>query len=577
MESGYGCARITHGMYGASTMSFGTSSEKFAASLRSAEDRLRASGLSGRRAYAALCRNLAQRLNIPDHLWLDGPDAPEEARLERIPLTAELDLFGLAYERFFPEVFKAERGQFFTPRPLVELMADLAEIRPGDRVLDPTCGSGTFMVVAQNRGADVDGIEVDPELVALCRLNLALHGANPRSVRQADLFRDPVHDQWDVILANPPFSVRIDHPDALRRFSLAQGRGRVASDSLFLQAAHDRLRAGGRLAVVLPRSILSNDSYGWLRQWLAARFVRRAIVSLPEGVFRPFGGTTARAAVLVLQKLPAAAESFAVGVVDSPGYDTSRKAFRKTDADDLSMLRLGWQQKGLPSAPSTSRTWVPEEILAQSTIPEDVPVLTLGEVAPLAEKQSFRPNDTGATRYTEVDLADVDKQTGEISGARLRKAGDFKGSKTPFVEGDLLFARIRPSLNNVVIAQRPHPDLPEEMCGSSEWIRLQPLHERHFALIAARSIFVRDQLKSTGGQTRPRIKADDLPSLYVPDPGTDNRKMMNRIVSAAFDARLRARNQLDAVMSLYEQFGRGEIDEGALALALAEIERPVRS
>jgi len=554
-------------------MSFGTSSELFAASLKSAEDRLRASGLSGRRAYAALCRNLASRLNIPDHLWLEGPDAPVEARLERIPLTAELDLFGLAYERFFPEVFKAERGQFFTPRPLVELMADLAQIRPGDRVLDPTCGSGTFLVVAQNRGADVDGIEVDPELVALCRLNLALHGANPRAVRQADLFRDPVDDQWDVILANPPFSVRIDHPDALRRFSLAQGRGRVASDTLFLQAAHDRLRPGGRLAVVLPRSILSNDSYSWLRQWLAARFVRRAVVSLPEGIFRPFGGTTARASVLVLEKLPAPSGPFVVGVVENPGYDPSRKAFRKTETDDLATLRLGWRQNTLPTAPSTVRTWIPEEILSQSTIPEEVPVLTLGEVAPLAPQQSFRPSDTGATRYTEVDLADVDKQTGEVSDARVRQASEFKGSKTPFVEGELLFARIRPSLNNVVIAQRPHPDLPVTMCGSSEWIRLQPEHELHFALVAARSCFVRDQLKSTGGQTRPRIKADDLPSLYVPDPGIDNRKTMDRIVAAALEVRLRARNQLDAVASLYEQFGRGEMDEKSLALALAEVER----
>jgi len=553
-------------------MSFGTSSELFAASLRSAEDRLRASGLSGRRAYAALCRNLAQRLNIPEHLWLDGPDAPCEARLERIPLTAELDLFGLAYERFFPEVFKAERGQFFTPRPLVELMADMAEIRPRDRVLDPTCGSGTFLVVAKNRGADVDGIEVDPELVALCRLNLALHGANPRSVRQADLFRDTVEDQWDVILANPPFSVRIDHPEALAQFSLAQGRGRVASDTLFLQAAHDRLRPGGRLAVVLPRSILSNDSYRWLRQWLSARFVRRAIVSLPEGVFRPFGGTAARAAVLVLEKLPAPMGPFVVGVVNHPGYDPSRKAFKKTEIDDLSTLRIGWKQQSLPTAPAHARTWLPEDVLSQPTIPDDVPVLTMGEIAPVAKQQSFRPKDTGNTRYSEIDLADVDKQTGEVSGARVCGGGSFKGSKTPFKVGELLFARIRPSLNNVVIVQRPHPDLPEDMCGSSEWIRLQPERQAHFALVAARSQFVRDQLKSTGGQTRPRIKAEDLPGLFVPDPGVDNRQKMDRIVATAFEARLAARRRLDAVAALYEQFGLGEIDEAALAAALDEIE-----
>ena len=551
-------------------MSTATSSEEFAASLRRAETRLRAVGLSGRSAYAALCRNLASRLNIPTRLWLDGPDAPPEARLERIHLTAELDIFGLAYERFFPEVFKAEHGQYFTPRPLVELMVDLADVRPGDRVLDPTCGSGTFMVVAQNRGAEVDGMEIDPELVALCRLNLALHGTNPRSVRQADLFRDAPTDQWDVVLANPPFSVRINDPDALRHFSLAQGRGRVVSDTLFLQAAHDRLRPGGRLAVVLPRSILTNDSYQWLRSWLNARFERRAIISLPEGIFRPFGGTTARACIVVLEKHPARAGSFSVGMVEDPGYDTSRKSFRRTEGDDLSALRIAHAQQSLPQVASTAFSWVPEQLLGTSSIPDDVPVLTLGEVAPLAKKQSFRPSDSGPDGFTEIDLADVDKQTGEISSARLRRGRDFKGSKTPFSEGDLLFARIRPSLNNVVMAQRPHPDLPDRMAGSSEWIRLQPAAHEYFALVAARSSFVRDQLQGTGGQTRPRIKAEDLPGLFIPDPGPENRSRMNAIVRRAMELRLQARQNMDAVVSMYESFGRGELTAAELEAALEQ-------
>ena len=83
---------------------------------------------------------------------------------------------------------------------------------------------------------------------------------------------------------------------------------------------------------------------------------------------------------------------------------------------------------------------------------------------------------------------------------------------------------------------------------------------------------MREQLKSTAGQTRPRIKAVDLPDLYVPDPGPDNRQVIDRIVASAFEARIRARNQLDAISLLYEQFGRGEIDEAGLASALLQIE-----
>ena len=322
----------------------------------------------------------------------------------------------------------------------------------------------------------------------------------------------------------------------------------------------------------MPRSILSNDSYSWLRSWLDVRFVRRAVISLPEGVFRPFGGTTARAAVVVLEKHPAPARPFAVGIVEHPGYDPTRKNFRRTDADDLSELRIAWSNQRLQTAPVDARSWVPEEILETSPIPEDVPVLTLGEVAPIAAVQSFRPSDLGPDNYTEIDLADVDKQTGEVAAARVRVAAEFKGSKTPFDEGDLLFARIRPSLNNVVIARRPHPDLPKDLAGSSEWIRLQPEHDAHFALVAARSTFVRGQLKSTGGQTRPRIKAEDLPGIFVPDPGLDNRQAIDRIVERAMTARLTARRQLHQVASLYEAFGRGELDERAMAAGLAALD-----
>ena len=549
----------------------GLSSEDFAAELRSAEDRLRALGLSGRAAYAALCRDLARRLELSEHLWLEGPDAPTEAGLERIPLTAELDLFGLAYERFFPEVFKAERGQYFTPRPLVELMADLVALRPAERVLDPTCGSGTFMIVALSRGADVDGIEIDPELVALCRLNLALHGTNPRCVRQGDLFRAEADETWDVILANPPFSVDIRSPETLGRFELAQGKQRVGSDALFMEAAHARLRPGGRMAVVLPRSILANPSYAALRDWIDARFVRRAVVSLPEGVFRPFGGTSTRAVVLVLQKLPAQVQPWVAAEVTHPGYDPTRKVFRRTEPDELARLRIALKQGSAPLAPAGTDAWLPEAALCGSSLGEGVPSTGLLTLAPLADTQHIRPSDAPNEDYTEVDLADVDKHTGEVSRGRVRQGADFRGSKTGFAEGDLLFARIRPSLNNVVIVSRPQSDLPAAMCGSSEWVRLAPSGHPYFALVAARSAFVREQLRSTGGQTRPRIKATDLTEVSVPDPGPEAQALMDDLVGSAHAARLEARQTMDAVARLYEQFGRGEIDQAALIAALTAL------
>lgn len=546
------------------------SGEPFARQLREAEDRLRAQGLSGRAAYAALCRHLAKRLGLPPHLWLEGPDAPAAAGLDRIPLTAELDLFGLAYERFFPEVFKAERGQYFTPRPLVELMADLAEVRAGERVLDPACGSGSFLAAALGRGADVDGLEVDPELVALCQLNLAMLGANPRAVRRADLFRAPVEETWDVILANPPFSVDITEAEVLAGFELAGGRKRVSSDVLFVEAAWRWLRPGGRMAVLLPHSLLVNPSFQGLRDWMAARFERRAIVGLPEGVFRPFGGTATRADVLVLQKRPARVEPFLVSVVRNPGFDPRSRTYRRTEPDELAQLRLDLRQGAPARAPAGVSTWSADALLSHSGLGASVPTTTLGALAPVAPRVA-RPAETPTARFTEIDLADIDKQTGEVAAARDLPGSSFSGHKTSFDEGDLLFGRMRPALNNVAIARRPGRDLPATLCGSSEWVRLVPLREPYFALLAARSVFVRNQLADTGGQTRPRANAEDLPELEVPDPGPAARARLDALLAEAHALRAEARQRMDDLAALYEAFGRGQLDEAGLERALAAL------
>ena len=96
--------------------------ERFARELRNAEERLRATGLSGRGAFLALTRHLCERLGLPDSLWPEGPDAPEIAALHKIPLASDLDLFGLAYERFF---------------------TDLAQTQPFTGAIEPAAGLAT--------------------------------------------------------------------------------------------------------------------------------------------------------------------------------------------------------------------------------------------------------------------------------------------------------------------------------------------------------------------------------------------------------------------------------------------------
>ncbi len=545
----------------------GDASERFAGELRAAEDRLRAHGLGGRRAFSALARHLAARLGLAPELWPEGPDAPAGARLDRLPLSPELDLFGLAYERFFTDLFKGERGQYFTPRPLVELVVDLARVRPSDRVLDPTCGSGGFLVAALARGTDVDGMEIDPDLVALARLNMALHGANPRSIQQGDFFSEATgEDRWDVVLANPPFSVEITDPHVLSRYRLAQGRTRITTDVLFVEAAMNRLAAGGRLVTVLPYTVLGGAPFAGVRAWLDTVAVREAVVSLPEGMFRPFGGTPTRACIVALRKRPAQVRPMLAAVVEQPGFDPRRQVFRRTEPDELLGLRLHLRGGPFARARQVAEAgWIPEEVLRTTGIAPGVPTFSMTDQADLVRA---RPAFDADEPVTVVDFADVDKGTGEVIEARVVSGGACEG--VGFDEGDLLFGRMRPELNNVVLAVRPRAGLPPRMAGSGEWVRLRPRQEPAFTLLALRSSFARAQVAVTGGQTRPRARVEDIISLHLPDPGAEARAALDTLLSETRAERLRLRRRLEAIDAAYERFGSGELCAAAL---LAEVER----
>jgi hypothetical protein len=279
----------------------------------------------------------------------------------------------------------------------------------------------------------------------------------------------------------------------------------------------------------------------------------------------------------VLQKRPAAIQPWLVAHVSHPGFDPTRKVFRRTEPDELGQLRLALRtsRPGAPTEPGELHSWVPgdqggwlpEAMLARTGIADAVPRARLGDLATV-DTPRIRPADDPTDLYTEIDLADVDKQTGEVTGARARKGGEFSGAKTLFSEGDIVFGRIRPNLNNVALVRRPDPKLPPVLCGSSEWVRIAPHGVPGFVLVAARSTFVRAQLQATEGQTRPRARASELPGLELPLPSEQAQVRMDALVQSALDQRLAARQVLDGVRDLYEAFGRGELDEAGLLRAL---------
>ncbi len=515
--------------------------------LSRAEDRLRAIGLTGSQAFEALVVALRSSLGDPVEA-----DPIATAALEGLDVHGGSDLLGLAYERFFADLFKGRKGQYFTPRPIVDLVLARAAIRQGELVLDPTCGSGGFLVSAARLGAEVRGMEIDPYLADLAGMNLRLAGLEGR-IERGDFFAaspEPV----DVVVANPPFSVEISDRDILDAYELGRGRRRVLSDWLFMEALERWVRPGGRAAVVIPWSVVVNPSAAPLRRRIDENWHREAICGLPEGVFRPFGGAAGRAFILWLRRGAPAGPSLWANLSD-PGYDVRSRSIRATASTEVEELRAGEGWSPLPEG-----SWIPRVSSGGRR---------LSEVASVRNERVI-PSREPDTICASIDLGDSERATGEVMPVQVA-GGDLIGPRVRLHAGDVLVARLRPNLGNVAIAS-VSDDFEGPLVGSPEWIALDVSEAPHYALHALRSPTWREQLPVTGGQTRPRTTAAEVLDSRVRWPDKSLASRIDTLSRRVHERRAQLRDRLEKLQALVDRFAAGEIDETTLGVELTALE-----
>ncbi|UPG90721.1 SAM-dependent methyltransferase [Luteibacter aegosomaticola] len=217
-------------------------------------------------------------------------------------LTAEHDYLGQLYETFFRYTGGNTIGQYFTPRHIAQFMADVCEVGPRDHVLDPACGTGGFLVAAMDRllrahdlsraemvkvaRKQLYGFETEPVTAALCVANMILRGDGATQIHQEDCFTAPDFPEGnvDVVLMNPPFPHK-------------------ASDTPsedFVDRALEALKHRGKVAVVLPTSLIVKKSKGAWRQKILKHHRLLAVCQLPDELFQPYASATT--SVVVLEK-----------------------------------------------------------------------------------------------------------------------------------------------------------------------------------------------------------------------------------------------------------------------------------
>jgi len=215
-------------------------------------------------------------------------------------------VFGQIYESFLGELQSAGTlGEFYTPRAITELLTELTDPEPGEKLLDPACGTGGFLTAALEHlktkattvaereiiQHNVMGWEYKPLPYLLGNTNLILHDINLPNIKYDDSLAHPLSeyhqkDRVDIILANPPFGSVVSNNN---ENNFPQNYRTKESADLFLILMIHLLKKGGRAAIVLPDGSLTGDGVKQrIRQKLLEDCNLHTIIRLPNSVFQPY-------------------------------------------------------------------------------------------------------------------------------------------------------------------------------------------------------------------------------------------------------------------------------------------------
>jgi type I restriction enzyme M protein len=324
---------------------------------------------------------------------------------------------GNAYE-YLLSIMSAQgdAGQFRTPRHIIDFMVDVLDPSKTDRVLDPACGTGGFLVSTYNHILDkhdgiddptneerpltpderrklmenFEGYDIDPSMVRIAQVNMYLHlFKNPKIYQYDSLTNEERwNDKFDVILANPPFMSPKGGIKPHNKFGIQSNRSEV----LFVDYISSHLKPNGRAAIIVPEGILfkTDKAYRALRKNLIDESLV-AVVSLPSGVFKPYSGV--KTSILILNK-DIAKQRDSILTIDV-----------KNDGFSLGDTRRPIASNDLPSAIESLASWLKSE-LSTGKLSEVVSKQTLlDDPKHLLTKQGFADNPTGEFEF--VKFSDV--------------------------------------------------------------------------------------------------------------------------------------------------------------------------
>jgi len=479
-------------------------------------------------------------------------------KLDKLTLiNTDSDVKGDAFEYFLKNSVTVgnDLGEYFTPRHIVRLMVNIIKPQFGEKVYDPTCGTGGFLIEAFNHIKQAckltpHTIEVLKEhtvfgreltnTARIAKMNMIITGDGHTNIKQMDSLEHPVKGQYDVVLANIPYGQTTDW-GSLYKIPSNQ------ADSVFIQHIFMSLNEKGRAAVIVPEGFLFRPRADKkTREYLLQNYDLQAVISLPEKIFLPY--TPSKTNILVF-KNGTKTERVWFYDLKADGFElsTTRKPIPYNDISDLLSK---WSDK-----PESDNSWLADfkeiknrdfNLQVKSFKPQDT------------TKNKFTPFSKFLTQSKNKIILDDDEEYKQITvklygkGAILRRKvkGKDIATKNQYIAnaGDLIvskidarngaFAIVPKELDNAVVSN----DFPLFKIDDDQ---IEPEYFEYFLKYHDFSEAMFKNAKGTTG--RKRVTPKDILNLSLPLPSKDFQKEIMQRLEKQMSVLVNSQKVLDSL------------------------------
>ncbi len=275
--------------------------------------------------------------------------------IDPINFTAtDTDVKGDAFEYFLKSVTNGNKdlGEYFTPRHIVRTMVNLVKPVYGEKIYDPFCGTGGFLLevfkylsVRANTENDevlefikkktLHGREIT-STSRIAKMNMILFGDGHTNIEKMDTLEEPVNEIFEIILANIPYSQKTEHGG---KYPIPAEN----ADAICMQHIWQALKPEGRAAVIVPETFLYEGGViGQTREMIARQSEELSIISLPRGVFMPY--TPTKTNIIYFKKGGQFKNCFQF-VIFNDGFELSTRRRPIQGSSDLKKLLSNYEDK----------------------------------------------------------------------------------------------------------------------------------------------------------------------------------------------------------------------------------------